>query len=338
MPATISLAEAGEYLRAQSDLNGCERTECVIRVDDFPVDQHPPVDKQEEEVAQEGEGKKKEDDGDSMRAARAMCRPLVEYIYEKTGYSFVYKDCRSGRRLKYAHSLRYLCAQRQDQDFSKRRSTEKKKFEEEMYQSSQQAAMLGMTLGALPENEEDEVVDINATTSAAIAAFLQERNLAQGGGDVSFGQMAGTLEGGAGGEDESEEVRERRRAENEETMAVAKAATAAFASINGVIDDQQLPQLPLAPEDEQEQHPEHEHEHEHELEHLHEQSQEQESNHSFDIDVNAVASTSSHSFVLDPFLTGPHSASSQVGSYNSNDGESDSDLKPTKVKGRGKGW
>jgi hypothetical protein len=72
-----------------------------------------------------------------------------------------YKDCRSGRRLKYAHSLRYLCAQRQDQDNIKRRSAAN---------TAKRRETDPTTLSLFPNGEATTSDDFNAATIAAIVA------------------------------------------------------------------------------------------------------------------------------------------------------------------------
>ena len=78
----------GELLRASSTADGCERFEGTLLVADFPDELCPPIvpEKKEGEI----EALKPSDpDGDAMRAARAKCRALVEFIHQKTGYAFV---------------------------------------------------------------------------------------------------------------------------------------------------------------------------------------------------------------------------------------------------------
>lgn len=77
----------GDLLRAASTRDGCERFEGTLRVEDFPEELTPLV---KDDAAEINALKASSDpDGDAMRAARAKCRSLVEYIHEKTGYAFV---------------------------------------------------------------------------------------------------------------------------------------------------------------------------------------------------------------------------------------------------------
>ena len=78
----------GVALRAESDRSGCERFEGTLLVENFPQELCPPIptEKKDEEI----EALKTADaDAEAMRAARAKCRALVEFIHQKTGYAFV---------------------------------------------------------------------------------------------------------------------------------------------------------------------------------------------------------------------------------------------------------
>lgn len=62
-----------------------------------------------------------------------------------------YKDCRTGPKLKYAHSLRYLCAQRSDQDDTKRRSAARRAEKKAAAEAAREAGG-----GKAGDDDEDE--------------------------------------------------------------------------------------------------------------------------------------------------------------------------------------
>ncbi|KAL8292003.1 hypothetical protein RQP46_001469 [Phenoliferia psychrophenolica] len=173
------LSVIGARLQQSSAEKGCDGFEATIAVIDIPIlrgvpDPDRPIhsiplghpSRPQEDLRTEPE---QTDAQTQMRQARALCRPLVEFIQEKTGYSFVYKDLRSGRRLKYQHSLRYLCAQREDQDnatWKKKQAEKKQKAEEDAEQEQLGQDDEPMNFGAIDG-------DITAATNAAIAAMVQ---------------------------------------------------------------------------------------------------------------------------------------------------------------------
>ncbi|KAM0746404.1 hypothetical protein T439DRAFT_329849, partial [Meredithblackwellia eburnea MCA 4105] len=132
-PTPQAIPTLSTLLAQSSQLTGCARFEGTCRISEVPGQEIV-----ERELNAPHPFKSENYDPDAglteevenMRRARARARPLVEWVQKCTGYNFIYKDCRSGRRLKYAHSLRFLCAQREDQDTTKRRSQEKKKMED----------------------------------------------------------------------------------------------------------------------------------------------------------------------------------------------------------------
>ncbi|ORY66916.1 hypothetical protein BCR35DRAFT_308346, partial [Leucosporidium creatinivorum] len=122
-PDPSSVAVLQHTLRAASDADGVSKYEAAVKLDELPGQEYVELElRLPYTVVGEEREAPEMDTAESMRRARAKARPLVELIHQSTGYSFVYKDCRTGRKHKYAYSLRYLCSQRSDQDNTKRRS------------------------------------------------------------------------------------------------------------------------------------------------------------------------------------------------------------------------
>lgn len=137
-----------------------------------------------------------------------MCR---DWIADTPSYFGIcsYKDSRSGRRLKYAHSLRYLCAQRQDQDLTKRRSAaasaEKKKAAAQAQLVENGGQPDEATMAEQLQNAsflETAATDFNAATIAAIVqasqAATREAELENGGDGDGDGDADADGEGDDG--------------------------------------------------------------------------------------------------------------------------------------------
>ncbi|KAK4699689.1 hypothetical protein P7C70_g6569, partial [Phenoliferia sp. Uapishka_3] len=250
----MALAAIGALLKQRSEENGCERFEASLALDDIPhlpgIDdtdkalEFPPFAAAPTTNKEDMSTETVSEEVQNMRKARAMCRPLVEYIYQQTGYSFVYKDCRSGRRLKYQHSLRYLCAQREDQDNSKRRSNEKKKAEDFADENGDDPMFGQPTDG-----------DIHAATSAAIAAMVQAAQGIPGDLSALLGDDSndGTpdLQEYEGSPALDADV-QRAQLEAEATHAIVQAAAAAVRAAQGLdaeaeveLEQQQQPELEI---------------------------------------------------------------------------------------------
>ncbi|KAI5475076.1 hypothetical protein MNV49_001952 [Pseudohyphozyma bogoriensis] len=148
------------------------------------------------------------------KKARILCKKLVEMIQEGTGYYFIYKDCRSGRKLKYAHSLRYVCSQRLDLDQTKRRTA---------------AAASDRKRATAPEDDDSSkaTADFNAATIAAIVAASKQNaededgDIPTGSGGLDLSNLAGLVIPQAHGEDEDGEE-EGGEEDEEETKAAVK--------------------------------------------------------------------------------------------------------------------
>ena len=99
LPDPEALHLVGERLKQSSQLNGCDGFDASIWVREIPalptivpaekISDLPPFAAPLPSGPQDLKTQQVSDDAASMRKARALCRPLVEYIQKMSGYSFV---------------------------------------------------------------------------------------------------------------------------------------------------------------------------------------------------------------------------------------------------------
>lgn len=98
-PAVEKLDDIGERLKASSEEKGCDGFEASLLLADIPhlpgiddsekVFELPPFAAAPSTNPEDMSTETVSEEVASMRRARARCRPLVEYIHQMSGYSFV---------------------------------------------------------------------------------------------------------------------------------------------------------------------------------------------------------------------------------------------------------